>query len=322
MTQHTTGKLKLLERLHKMETHNRTRRRACLFFLAVTSVVLLTGHYLPQSRAQGQRQNHVIEANKFVLVDATGAPCAWLMVGEDGMPFLQLKKNDAHARLTLQNGSAGLACGSGHGVSWLGVTSDGPNVNFRGKNLKNGAWLGVQPDLSVGLHLYGETLEVGAKLRVESDGSPHFVLADPDGEQLHNVPVGELQDIGLQPQLMIDDAKVESKGRDVELHITVKNQTKTRVNRSGLTLTLQRYEQHRSVFKERRGVQLEPVSPGESSDSVTHWDTRDWAPGTYYFYGHVDPPGSTSDSDFWDDFRTLTFDVSDSNEPEERNPKK
>lgn len=320
MTPHTTGEAKLLERLHKMETHNRTRRRACLSFLVVAGIVFLTGHYLPQSRAQGQRQNHVIEADKFVLLDATGAPCAWLMVGEDGMPFLQLKKNGAHARLTLQNGSAGLACGSGHGVSWLGVMSDGPNVNFRGKNLKNGAWLGVQPDLSVGLHLYGETLEVGAKLRVESNGSPRFVLADPDGKQLHNVPVGELQAIGLQPQLIINDAKVENKGRNVALHITVKSQAKSRVNRAGLTITLQRYEGHRSIFKERRDLRLEPVSPGQSSESVTHWDTRDWAPGTYYFYGHVNPPGSTSDSDSWDAFRTLTFDVTDSDNPEARGP--
>ena len=320
MTPHTTGELKLLEGLHEMETHNRTKRRVCLFFLAVTSVVLLTGHYLPQSRAQGQRQNHVIEANKFVLVDATGAPCAWLMVGEDGMPFLQLKKGNAHARLTLQNGSAGLACGSGHGVSWLGVTPRGPNVNFRGKNLKNGAWLGVQPDLSVGLHLYGETLEVGAKLRVESDGSPHFVLADPDGEQLHNVPVGELQDLGLQSQLIINDAKIANSGSDVALHISVKNQAESIVSRAGLTITLLRYERHRSIFKERRDLRLEPISPGQSSDSVTHWDTRDWAPGTYFFYGHVNPPGSTRDSDFWDDFRTLTFDVSDSDNSEARSP--
>lgn len=31
---------------------------------------------------------------------------------------------------------------------------------------------------------------------------------------------------------------------------------------------------------------------------------------------------STGDSDFWDEFRTLTFDVSDSDNSEERNPKK
>lgn len=81
-----------------------------------------------------------------------------------------------------------MACGTKDGVTWNGVTSRGPNLNFRGKNLKNGAWLGVDSDLAVGLHLYGETLKVGVKLRVEPDGSPVLQLADRFGKQLLTLP--------------------------------------------------------------------------------------------------------------------------------------
>jgi len=152
--------------------------------LALTLAILLMG----QARPEGPTQKKEITAQRFVLVDSTGKECAWLKVDENNAPILSLQKGMTHASLKLSDSSAGLACGSGEGVSWVGVTPRGPNVNFRGKNLKTGAYFGVGSDLGVGLHLYSESLNVGAALRVEPDGSPTLRLADKAGKTVWNAP--------------------------------------------------------------------------------------------------------------------------------------
>jgi hypothetical protein len=152
--------------------------------LALTLAILLMGQAQPADTTDRTE----ITAQSFVLVDSTGKECAWLKVDENNAPILLLQNGVVHASLKLSDASAGLACGNGKGVSWVGVTPRGPNVNFRGKDLKTGAYLGVGSDLGVGLHLYGESLNVGAALRVEPDGSPTLRLADKAGETAWKAP--------------------------------------------------------------------------------------------------------------------------------------
>ena len=73
-------------------------------------------------------------------------------------------------------------------MAWVGVTREGPNVNFRGKDMRTGAYLGVKPDQGAGLHLYSESLKVGAALRVEPDGSPTLRLGDKAGQTVWKAP--------------------------------------------------------------------------------------------------------------------------------------
>lgn len=176
------------DRMKKLEKHNRRLTQIGALVLTLGVAGLLMGYAGSERLAGTSAIGETIEAGEFVLRDADGVACAWLKVDGNNSPILMLKKGTAYATLTLADGQAGLGCGTQDGVTWNGVTSRGPNVNFRGKNLKNGAWLGVGNDLAVGLHLYGETLKVGVKLRVEPDGSPVLQLADRFGKPLLTLP--------------------------------------------------------------------------------------------------------------------------------------
>ena len=168
----------------KSQPRNRLMQLTGPVALALTLTILLMGQGAPE----GPTHMKEITAQRFVLVDSTGKECAWLKVDENNAPILLLQNGVAYASLKLSDASAGLACGNGKGVSWVGVTPRGPNVNFRGKDLTTGAYFGVGSDLGVGLHLYSESLNVGAALRVEPDGSPTLRLADKAGETVWKAP--------------------------------------------------------------------------------------------------------------------------------------
>ena len=169
------------DHIRLLESQNRMLRVVVASMLVILPVLLFTG--------MSRDEKGEVRAKKLTLVDAQGTECAWLEVGEEGFPQLRFEKRGSHLTMALGETAAFLASGSrGRGVSFFGVNEEGPYLNFRGKNLKNGAWLGVQEDGSTGLHLYGETLRVGAAMRVESNGAPVLRLNARTGALVSQLP--------------------------------------------------------------------------------------------------------------------------------------
>jgi len=114
----------LAERVKKLENQNHRLKQMGAFVLVLTAAVLLMG--------QASR-NRTVEANEFILKDASGKMRARLGMEADG-PLFSLFAQDGHARAKLfvagDTTMLSLADGNEHPRALLGVLSEGPLLNL------------------------------------------------------------------------------------------------------------------------------------------------------------------------------------------------
>lgn len=113
----------LTERLKTLEKQNRWLKKAILLVAIVAGSTVFMGQVLPKS--------HVLEAEKFVLVDAEGKVRGMLSVGSDG-PHLLLADatQKAQVKLIATRFGPNLWLYDTKGVmrAMLNVSADGPHL--------------------------------------------------------------------------------------------------------------------------------------------------------------------------------------------------
>ena len=151
------------ERLEGVERENRHLKRwGAVALIGIVAMVLM-GQAVPGSRT--------VEAEQFVLKDASGKIRGTLAIRADGTPRLEFLEEDGKPRIVLAvwpNGSAS-----------LGLSE---------KERMGGAMLATLPDGSTMLRLYDKNATPRAVLVAVADGSPTLSLFDKDGKVLWKVP--------------------------------------------------------------------------------------------------------------------------------------
>ena len=117
--------------------------------------------------------------------------------------------------------------------------------------------------------------------------------------------------VGGISKLSITGKNVKSLDREVQLSLGLANAGIGEFNSGGLTITLQRVnpEKGKPSFVKRWNELLPKVGPKETGKYERKFPTGDWAPGKYYFYGHIQSLGNAGDSDNIEVFRTEYFEV-------------
>jgi hypothetical protein len=115
----------------------------------------------------------------------------------------------------------------------------------------------------------------------------------------------------------IAELSIAEKGATFEkdrarLALALTNSGAGEFNRGCITITLQRVnpEKGQSEFSGRWNEDLPSVPAHGIAKYDKEFPTSGWIPGRYYFYGHVQSIGSTSDDDNIEDFETEHFAVS------------
>jgi hypothetical protein len=171
----------LRKRLDQLEhDHKRLRRFGLLAFLGLV-VTLLMGqsgrNVVPE----------VIEAQRFVVKDATGKSVAALGTDRDGAPLLVLMNSDGRLAATLdvtaqKKPTLTLYDRNSKGRLILAVDSDGsPALAMNDKNGTPRIGLAVATQGSGGLVLYGDRNAARASLGLGTDWSPYLVFLDDNG---------------------------------------------------------------------------------------------------------------------------------------------
>lgn len=118
----------------------------------------------------------------------------------------------------------------------------------------------------------------------------------------------------------VERVGVTHEGTNVKLDVIVHNEGSGEFNDGLFIVTLQKKGARRSTFKDRRNLGMEPIPANEQTNVETTWETADWEPGTYYFYGHINY------KHLWDAnelarFQSDTFSVGLPEGPAEPSPK-
>ena len=178
MAEHTPELSAIVSRLERVEKENRRLKRAALGILVLAGAVLLMGQARP---------DRTIEAQKFVLKDATGKARAVLgmfagrptlsLYDAQGFPVVSLAGEEGAQLVVSRTGGQELiqigSFGKGtFGVAIYGKDTGGPLGRVR-------AALGVVKG-TPGLDLYGEDPTASADLSVQSSG-PSLTLSHSDG---------------------------------------------------------------------------------------------------------------------------------------------
>jgi hypothetical protein len=189
MTSQTPDIQTILERLEKLERHNRRLKRAGALALVVVSAVLLMGQAAPKSR--------IVEAEEFVVKDSSGKMRAVFGVaGKDAPRLLLFESGGGFSKLgptgfslfdakvfplaKLETGDDGpslfLSQVSGESVG-LAVFKGSPGLKV--KTGKGGAFLTVAP-YGPDLWLTDEKDKERFGVSIDSNG-PHLSLSDIEG---------------------------------------------------------------------------------------------------------------------------------------------
>jgi hypothetical protein len=187
----------LRKRLDQMEQgHQRLRRFGLFAFLGI-GVTLLMG------QAGRGIVPEVIEAQRFVVKDASGKSIAALGADRDGSPLLVLMNSDGRLAATLdvtahKKPTLTLYDRDGKSRVVLAVDSDGsPALAMNDKTGTPRVGLAVATQGSGGLVLYGDRNAARASLGLGTDWSPYLVFLDDNG----NVRTALGQSEALPPAL-------------------------------------------------------------------------------------------------------------------------
>lgn len=154
------------ERLERLEMEN--RRAKWLAALSAAAVVIsLASSMLGRVHAQAQASPHTVEAQEFVLKDASGRERADLGVGNDGTTAFVLENSQGKDRLALYVG--------GNGRTGLGFKDDQGMLRL---------YLAADTDGTPRLSLGDAQGTPRAELSLRQNGTPRLVLADPLGNPI------------------------------------------------------------------------------------------------------------------------------------------
>jgi len=171
----------LRKRLERLEHGHQRQRLFGLFAFLAIGVVFLMG--------QAGRGNipEVIEAQRFIVKDASGKSIAALGADRDGAPLLVLMNSDGHLAAALdvtvhKKPTLTLYDRDGKGRVVLAVDSDGsPALAMNDKTGTPRIGLAVATQGSGGLVLYGDRNAARASLGLGTDWSPYLVFLDDNG---------------------------------------------------------------------------------------------------------------------------------------------
>ena len=138
-------------RLERLERANRRWRHAALGCAVALTTLVAAGFARPR--------DEVVEAQRFVLVDADGKETAVLGPDNLGNPHLLMRKDRAHALMTLS----------------------GPAVHMRGYDGKRSSFLGIDTTGATKLELTSDKVVDGVRLVVKKDGSSGVYVLDGTG---------------------------------------------------------------------------------------------------------------------------------------------
>jgi len=170
----------ILARLGRVERENRRLKRMAVGVLVLAGAVILMG--------QARPSNRTIEAERFVLKDASGRIRARLEMELSDRPTLALLDAKGFPLVSLEAGespSLNLCKGSCDQQVWLGTFPNGLfGLALYGKD-KGAPLHGLQAGLGVvngvpGLNLYGKDATEGASLDLEA--GPRLFLSDQNGD--------------------------------------------------------------------------------------------------------------------------------------------
>jgi hypothetical protein len=210
-------------RLDRLEKQNRWLRRSLVVALTVAGVAWLTGQS-PPGQAQ-PRQDRTVEAERFVLLDATGKKRAVLGAEKlpnqevPGSPGLYLFDDEGNVRIVLnttkeggagiavcdrtpnlnpqvvlmmsKEGNAGLGLQDGNGKSraLMEMEKDkAPVLILQDENGKKKLAMAMTADSRAFLTLNDQNEKTRAVLGMDPDGSPHFALQDANANPLFVKP--------------------------------------------------------------------------------------------------------------------------------------
>jgi hypothetical protein len=182
-------------RLGRLERENRRWRRLATTAMALV-VVALMGQALSSAIAKGHdspgsRPNllpSVIEAQQFVLRDASGVARAHLRMGADGTPALLFLDRDGTPRTVLAPSHLVLS-GEEPGTAAQLVVNRGGTPALRIEKLgRLRAVLGMASDGTLALGFYGEDGKGRALLDVGAAGAAGLTLFTPGGKVAWSAP--------------------------------------------------------------------------------------------------------------------------------------
>jgi hypothetical protein len=182
-------------RLSRLERENRRWKRLAAVGPALALVALLgqalttagaIGHDSPGARPAPTRA--VVEAERFVLRDASGVARASLSMARDGEPLFLLLDRDGAARAALAPSHLVLA-GEEPGTAVKLLVNRGGTPALRVEKAgRLRAILGMAGDGTLALGFYGEDGQGRALLDVAANGAPGLTLFNPGGKVVWSAP--------------------------------------------------------------------------------------------------------------------------------------
>jgi hypothetical protein len=185
----------LEERLSRLERENRRWKWLAAAGPALALAGLL-GQSLPSAGAIGQDPpaarpaptSSVVEAERFVLRDPSGAPRATLAMGKDGAPIFRFLDRDGATRAVLAPSQLALSGQEPGSAVKLLVTRDSLPALRLEKDGRLRAVLGMAGDGTLALGFYGDDGQGRALLDLGANGAPGLTLFDPRGKVTWSAP--------------------------------------------------------------------------------------------------------------------------------------
>jgi hypothetical protein len=183
-------------RMSRLERETRRWRLAAAVAGPVALLAVVGGHGLPSAVAKGGELpglrggvgSSVVEAQRFVLRDASGQPRASLALSDDGMPLLLFLDRDGETRGVLGQKHLVLSSDDGGSAVKLLVNPGGTPAVRLEKDGRLRAVLGMTGDGTLALGFYGHDGKGRALLDVGVDGSPGLTLFSRSGKVAWSAP--------------------------------------------------------------------------------------------------------------------------------------
>jgi hypothetical protein len=189
-----TRAIRLEARLSRLERDNRRWKLATVMGGALALAALL-GSTLPSAVAKGFEPgaprfagSGVVEAQRFVLRDASGHTRASLAVSDDGVPLLLFLDRHGEPRGGLGPKHLLLSSDDGESAVKLLMNPGGTPAVRLEKDGRLRAVLGMTGDGTLALGFYGQDGKGRALLDVGLDGSPGLTLFTKSGKVAWSAP--------------------------------------------------------------------------------------------------------------------------------------
>lgn len=186
----------LQARVARLEREGRRWRLAAAIGPVALAVAALLGQTLPSAVAKGVDTGPlrpagapgVVEAQRFVLRDPSGAARATLATTDEGVPLLVFMDREGEPRAILGQKQVYLSDEGGSSAVKLLVNPGGTPALRLEKDGRLRAVLGMTTEGTLALGFYGQDGKGRALLDVGADGSPGLTLFGKTGKVAWSVP--------------------------------------------------------------------------------------------------------------------------------------